>query len=113
MTRRVVLNRQLVLESPQRASDGAGGFTQNWSVQGTLWAAVQGRSGRELSDGAAQVSNTSYRITVRAAPYGAASRPRPEQRFRDGERVFRIEAVADMDPAGRFLTCFAEEEVAV
>ena len=39
------------------------------------------------------LSNTAYRITVRSAPYGAPSRPAPEQRFREGTRVFRIEEV--------------------
>ena len=51
-----------------------------------------------------------YRITVRAAPVGAPSRPRPDQRFREGARVFRILAVAERDAVGRYLTCFAEEE---
>ena len=110
---RMVLNRQLVLEAPTRVADGAGGFGQTWAVLGTLWADVAARTGREVTDGTAQLSSTRYRITVRAAPYGAASRPKPEQRFRDGARVFQIEAVADRDPSGRYLTCYATEEVAV
>jgi hypothetical protein len=32
-------------------------------------------------------------------------------RFRDGARLYRIEAVQESDPMGRFLTCFAVEEV--
>ncbi|RKF12963.1 head-tail adaptor protein [Roseovarius spongiae] len=111
--KRITLNRQLVLEAPERVADGAGGFDETWAPRGTLWAEVHARTGREMTGGAAQVSSTGYRITVRAAPYGAPSRPKPEQRFRDGARIFRIEAVADMDPVGRYLTCFAEEEVAV
>ncbi|MDX1785114.1 MAG: head-tail adaptor protein [Roseovarius sp.] len=110
---RVTLNRQLVLEAPQRTADGAGGFDEVWTVQGTLWAQVKARSGRERMGGGAQMSNTAYRITVRAAPYGSPSRPKPEQRFRDGPRIFRIEAVAEADPLARFLTCYAQEEVAV
>jgi len=51
------------------------------------------------------------RITVRAAPVGHAMRPRPEQRFREGARIFRITAVAEGDLRGRYLTCFVEEEV--
>ncbi|QIE46384.1 head-tail adaptor protein [Pseudohalocynthiibacter aestuariivivens] len=110
---RVTLNRQLVLEAPERTADGAGGYNEVWTVQGTLWAQIKARTGRELTGGAARVSNTAYRITVRAAPYGSPSRPRPEQRFRDGARIFRIEAVAETDPSARLLTCYAEEEVAV
>lgn len=110
---RVTLNRQLVLEAPQRSADGAGGFNEVWTVQGTLWAQVRARTGRELTGGGARLSDTAYRIIVRAAPYGSPSRPRPEQRFRDGARIFRIEAVAEADPTARFLTCYAQEEVAV
>jgi hypothetical protein len=51
------------------------------------------------------------RIIVRAAPEGAPSRPLPEQRFRAGQRVFRILAVSEADTGARYLTCFAQEEV--
>lgn len=107
----VTLNRRLVLETPQRGPDGAGGYAETWAEVGIVWADVTARSGREVSGDAVLVSSTAYRITVRAAPYGAPSRPRPEQRFRDGTRIFRIEAVTERDPTGRFLTCFAQEEV--
>jgi head-tail adaptor len=50
---------------------------------------------------------------TRAAPYGAPDRPKPEQRFREGERFFVIQAVAEDDVDGRYLTCFVTEEVAV
>lgn len=109
---RVVLNRRLVLEAPQRVADGAGGFAETWAEIGTLWAEMRARGGREMSDPAVPVSATGWRITVRAAPHGAPSRPRPEQRFRDGARLYVIEAVSERDPAGRFLTCHATEEVA-
>ncbi|SDN34618.1 head-tail adaptor [Lutimaribacter pacificus] len=111
MSGRVHLSRRLVLEAPVRAPDGAGGVQRGWEVLGTLWAEVVARTGRERAGDGAQVSLTGYRITVRAAPEGHAARPRPEQRFREGGRVFRITAVAERDPRGRFLTCFAEEEV--
>lgn len=107
------LNRALVLEAPERVSDGAGGYVEGWVVLGTLWAEISARSGRETAHGGAPVSRASYRITVRGAPYGAPDRPKPQQRFRDGARVFTIEAVTERDGAGRYLTCFAEEEVVV
>ena len=107
-----VLNRKLVLEAPGRVGDGAGGFTETWTALGELWAEVTARSGRERAEAGAPVSAVSYRIVVRAAPYGAVSRPMPEQRFRDGTRLFVIQAVAEADAAGRYLTCFADEEVA-
>ena len=105
-----VLNRQLVLEAPQRVSDGAGGFTQSWVALGSLWAEVKPGSGRERDGGVLTVSRVPYRITVRGAPEGSNARPTPEQRFREGSRVFDILAVTERDQHGHFLTCFAEEE---
>lgn len=107
------LNHALTLEAPERISDGAGGYTEVWLALGTLWAEITARTGRETDHGGAPVSRVGYRITVRGAPFGAASRPKPEQRFRDGQRKFTIQAVAERDPEGRYLTCFAEEEVVV
>ena len=39
-------------------------------------------------------------------------RPRPDQRLREGARIFTILAVTERDPEGRFLTCITREEVA-
>ncbi|WP_027259102.1 head-tail adaptor protein [Leisingera aquimarina] len=108
MKRPPKLTRKLVLEDPQRSSDGAGGFTETWVALGTLWAEVKPLSGRLSGDG---LSLQKYRITLRAAPEGFASRPRPDQRFRDINRLYRIDAVAESDPDARCLTCFAVEEV--
>lgn len=110
--KRVQLNRQLVLEAPERLADGAGGFTDSWVPLGIVWAEVSARTGREKQGEAVPVSNVGYRITVRGAPVGDSNRPLPEQRFRDGTRVYRILAVTEHDPEGRYLTCFADEEVA-
>jgi head-tail adaptor len=110
---RVRLNRALVLEEPAQVPDGAGGFVTEWAALGTLWAERRARTGRDRGGEGVALSTTGYRILVRAAPYGAPSRPRAGQRFRDGARLFHIEAVAEHDAEGRYLTCFAEEEVAV
>lgn len=106
------LNRALVLEEPDRTPDGAGGFLESWRVLGTLWAEITPRSGRERRDGNATVSVVPLRIVVRSAPDGARARPRPGQRFREGERVFSITAVTEHGAGGRHLMCFADEEVA-
>jgi SPP1 family predicted phage head-tail adaptor len=107
------LNRQLVLEAPERVSDGAGGYVTEWQPLGMLWAQITARTGRETALVGAPISAMSYRIVVRGAPYGAPERPKPEQRFREGERLFIIQAVAEEDVDGRYLTCFATEETAV
>lgn len=105
------LNRRLTLESPGRVADGAGGFEQTWTALGVVWAQVKARSGREVALGAASLATVPYTVTVRAAPVGDPQRPVPEQRFRDGARVFHILTVAEADPDGRYLTCLTEEEV--
>ncbi|WP_377506394.1 head-tail adaptor protein [Octadecabacter sp. R77987] len=104
------LNRRLVLEAPVRVADGAGGYTQSWQALGTHYAEVTARTGREKAGVAVPLSRVAYRIVVRAGLVGASSRPLPEQRFRDGSRVFNILAVAEADASGRYLTCTAEEE---
>ncbi|GFE49888.1 tail protein [Roseobacter cerasinus] len=107
------LNRKLVLEAPSRLEDGAGGYVESWQALGTLWAQVLPRSGREAALVGVAISATSYRVVVRGAPEGDAQRPVPGQRFREGARLFHIEAVAEHDADGRYLTCFASEEAAV
>ena len=108
---RYALNRKLVLEDLVRTPDGAGGFVETWAPLGEVWADVRSASGRQSSEEDARLAEVSMKITVRAAPFGEDSRPRPEQRFRDGARVFVINAVAEADARARFLTCFAKEEV--
>lgn len=105
------LNRAVVLEGVVRTSDGAGGYTEVWVALGTLWAAFQPGSGNDVPGEEQILAAVPYRITVRGAPSGSASRPRAGQRFREGDRMFPILAVTEADPAGRFLTCFAREEV--
>lgn len=105
------LTRRLVLEEPQRTPDGAGGYAVAWVELGTLWAEVRAGTGREKAVEHLTVSALPVRITVRAAAQGAPSRPRPEQRLRDGARLYRIQAVTESDADARYLVCFAIEEV--
>jgi head-tail adaptor len=104
------LNRALLLEAETRTPDGAGGYATVWNALGTLWAEVLPGSGRDPAGEELILSSVPYRITVRAAPAGAANRPKPKQRLREGTRVFAILAVTERDPAGHYLTCFCREE---
>jgi SPP1 family predicted phage head-tail adaptor len=106
------LSRALILEARDSASDGAGGFTEVWSVLGTLWAEVTARTGAGTGRAGAAVSRANYRIVVRGAPVGSAARPTAGQRLRDDARTFAILAVTEADAGGRYLTCWAEEELA-
>jgi head-tail adaptor len=104
------LTRKLVLEGQVNVPDGAGGFTESWGVLGTLWAEVLAGTGRDVPGEEVTLSSIPYRIIVRGAPQGAPSRPKVEQRLRDGARLFRIVAVTERDAGGQYLTCFAREE---
>ena len=107
----VLLNRPLLLEGVVRVADGSGGFTEAWATLGTLWAEIVPGSGRDVAGEEAFFATVPYRITVRGARQGAPSRPKPDQRFRDGARVFVILAVTERDAGGHYLMCFAREEV--
>ena len=105
------LNRTLVLEAPAQVADGAGGFALSWTTVGSLWGEVAAGSGRDPAGVEITLATVPYRITVRGAPVGSPRRPLPEQRFRDGTRIYTILAVTERDPDGLYLTCFAREEV--
>lgn len=106
MTEGLNLDCRLVLEDPMRSPDGAGGFTESWTALGFHWAHVRPLAGRQAGGG----SVLRHRIYVRRMPQGAASRPRPDQRFRDGDRLFYIEAVTDLPEDPRHSLCYAIEE---
>ncbi|MCB1342089.1 MAG: head-tail adaptor protein [Pseudooceanicola sp.] len=106
------LNRQLVLETRQQVADGSGGFSETWVGLGVLWADVCAKAGSERSEGGLPLSQVTYRILVRAALPGSSARPKPDQRFCEGARHFKIVAVAEADSDGRYLACTCVEEIA-
>jgi SPP1 family predicted phage head-tail adaptor len=107
----VRLLRRLVLEDRESEPDGAGGFAVAWVPVGTLWADVRPRGGREDFVAGQPRPRVKYRVLVRAAPAGAASRPRSDQRLREDGRVFNILTVTEHDTGGRYLEIIAEEGV--
>jgi head-tail adaptor len=107
----VHLTRRLVLEDAAEMPDGAGGFAEVWTVRGVIWAEVRAGTGREAADEESWQAEVPFRITVRGAGQGAASRPKAGQRLRDGARLYRILAVTERDPLGLYLVCNAREEV--
>jgi head-tail adaptor len=107
----VRLGRALVLEALLRVPDGLGGFSETWVPRGTLWAEVVPGAGRDLVREEVAGSAVPLRITVRGARPGAPSRPAAGDRFREGDRRYRVVAVTERDPEGRYLLCWAVEEV--
>ena len=108
---RYSLNRPMALEEAQIAADGAGGHVVTWTTLGTLWTELRPGGGRELRSEIAPQGQMLFRVFLRASPQGSPQRPRADQRFREGERVFRILSVSEADPLGAFLICHAREEV--
>jgi len=111
MTAAPNLTRALVLQTPVTTPDGAGGFVTHWQALGTVWAEIRAGAGRERFASLGPLGEVRLRILVRAAPHGSDRRPRPDQRFTEGARIFRILAVAEADAQGRYLICTAQEEV--
>ena len=108
---RYYLNRPLVLEEAVSTPDGAGGVSVTWTALGTLWAEMRAGAGSEKLGPIAPEGRMLHRVFTRAAPQGSPQRPRPDQRFRDGARIFTILAVGEADPAGAYLISVVREEV--
>jgi head-tail adaptor len=111
MSDAISLTRKLVLEAQVRLADGAGGFSESWVAQGTLWAEIAPGSGRDVAGVEVTLAAVPLRITVRGAPVGSPARPQAGQRLREGPRVYAILAVTERDAGGQYLLCYAREEV--
>ena len=104
-----ILSTELVLEAPEHLTDTGGGVVTSWEPVGTIWAEVEGISGREAISGGREAASGTHRITMRSAPLDSPRRPRPDCRFRSGNKIFAIRGVAEADPRRKYLTCWAEE----
>ncbi len=102
------MNRKLILEERVDVPNGGGGFDVTWSSLGTVWAELRARTGTEAVVAGADRTRQRYRVVVRGTPYGAPSRPRPDQRFREGARVYPIFAVTEFDRDGHYIICDCE-----
>lgn len=103
------LRRRLTLETRIDAPDLGGGWDRSWTPLGVHYGAIRAVSGAEAYAGSRQAQTVTHRITLRASALGSSARPRADQRFRAGPRVFSIKAVFERDGRGRQLTCLCEE----
>lgn len=103
------LTHQFTLEDPVRSEDGGGGAVITWTALGTLWGALEPRSGSEDVAGSRPVSRLTHRVIVRSAPPGSPQRPSPDQRLRRGDRLFAIRAVAEYEGMTSHLRLDVEE----
>lgn len=98
------LRHRLVLEDVSRVYDGSGGAIESWQQQAELWAALRPLRGDEREDAGKLAGHASHEIWIRHR-IGVT----PQMRFRSGDRIFEIRAVADVGERGRFLRCLVEE----
>ncbi len=101
--------RRLTLEERAAAPDGAGGLEEIWVEVAALWAALRATGARERAEGHSEAAKVSHRAEVRWAPPGALARPRPDQRLREGERLYAIRGVAEADDRRERLVLWLEE----
>jgi len=100
------LNRRVVIEEPVETADGAGGVTRGYQVDATVWAAVIPLSARHAIEAMGPGASVTHRVVMRYRE-GLTTR----HRLRDGQRVFRIDALHDADGRRRYLEIRAEERM--
>ena len=98
------LRHRLIIESPQRASDGAGGAVVTWTQVASIWAHVTPVSARELRSAGQRAEKLTHRITLRYRSGINAT-----MRLVGEGRVFNIDAIINEDERDHWLVCFCVE----
>ncbi len=102
------LRSRLVVESPQRISDGAGGAVTNWLEIATVWANVTPTSASEQRSAEQRAEKTTHKITLRYRNDIDAT-----MRFSGDGRTFKIEATINEAERDQWLVCFCVEGTTV
>ena len=100
------LRHRVTIETPVRASDGAGGARQEWAPVGDAWAAVEPVAARTLDEAGGERMATTHRVIIRHRPGVTIA-----QRIRFGARILRIDSVSNHDEVGEYLDLRCEEVV--
>lgn len=98
------LRQRLALERLVRIADGAGGFTESWAVEATLWGRLRPLQGGEAVAAGRLSGRHMHEITIR---YRVGVDP--SMRFRMGARVFEIVSLENIGERGRWLRALCEE----
>lgn len=99
------LRLRLTLERATPTPDGAGGSTLAWNAVAAVPADVTPVKADERGVGEGLADLTLHKIVIRKRAEVFTS-----DRFRLGERVFRIRSIRDPAEDGRYLACLCEEE---
>lgn len=98
------LRHRVMIEKPERTSDGAGGATIEWQNVAEVRAAIWSRSASEDFSADRIAGTATHDIWVRYR-----SDVTPDMRIRYGNRVFAILGAIDVEDRSRWLKCPSEE----
>jgi SPP1 family predicted phage head-tail adaptor len=98
------LNRRVALEAQMLTPDGGGGYTANWDLIATVWAAIEPVSGADVFGPDASEARVRAHITIRRRSDVFAG-----MRVNDGGRLFAIKAVLDDSPQSQFFNLLTEK----
>lgn len=116
MTRKMTLSEKMrfriTLQTEQKTSDDAGGYTLSWTNVATVWAAIESASRRASSTEnvvAGQLENRSFFVFTIRYRDGVTSK----MRVLYNSRVFNIRRVINVDERKQWIEIFATEGEAV
>jgi SPP1 family predicted phage head-tail adaptor len=98
------LSRRVALEAQTLTPDGGGGYTANWDLIATVWAALEPLSGVDVFGPDASEARVKYRIVIRRRADVFAG-----MRMNDGGRLFAIKPVLDDGLQSQFFTLMTEK----
>lgn len=98
------LRHRVLLQQPQRTSDGGGGAAETWETVAQLWAAVVPTGGTERVAADALSGEITHEVWIRRRA-GAT----PSMRFDFGGRILNIRAVIAVNGGRRYLKCLCRE----
>lgn len=98
------LRHRIVIERPERTSDGAGGSITEWIAVAEVWAAIWSRSADENFTLDRVAGTATHDVWIRYR-----GDVRPEMRIRFGVRIFDILGAIDIEDRGAWLKCPVEE----
>jgi SPP1 family predicted phage head-tail adaptor len=101
------LDHRLTVEQMVQTPDGAGGYVLSWQTYLSVWGQIEPSGGRERLAAFALQSSVTHRVIIRRQT-GVTN----AMRVKAGGRLFKIRAVEDLGPRGRFLELLCEEGVA-
>ena len=99
------LRHRVTLQRAVRTAGDGGTATLSWTSAGSLFARIEPVSGREVEIGDGIAARVTHQILVRHRDGLGA-----QMRFTEGNRVFEIHAVLDIEGRRRWLQCLCEEQ---